>query len=101
MTTSFIDDVANWRHIAEVLEWAADGYEVVPIERLRELAHGSATAHDIEQYGEHWTETLLDLLQRGGVGWLERRADGRIVFVLADPLPTAAAAWQRATGLGA
>jgi hypothetical protein len=101
MSTSFIDDLANERHIVDVLEWAADGDEAVPLERLRRLACGNATSRDIEQRGEHWTETLLDLLQRGGIGQLERRQDGRIVFVFADPLPTAAEAWRRATGLGA
>jgi hypothetical protein len=99
VTTSFIDDLANSRHLAEVIEWAAAGDEVVPIERLRKLACGTATSHDIEQHGEHWTETLIDLLQRGGVGQLERRADGAIVFAYVQSIPTAAEAWQRATGL--
>lgn len=101
MTTSFIDDLANEKHIGTALEWAAAGDEVIPIERLRELACGTAKPYDVAAHGQHWVETLLDLLQRGGVGQLERRADGQIVFGFADPLPTAAEAWQRATGLGA
>jgi hypothetical protein len=56
------------------------------------------TRMDIEEYGVRWLETLIDLLERGGVGRLERREDGRVVFVFADELPTAADAWDRALG---
>jgi hypothetical protein len=60
----------------------------------------SADAHPteppvVELHGEHWLPTLLDVLPRGGVGQLERRADG-IVFVFADRLPTPEKAWERA-----
>jgi hypothetical protein len=41
--------------------------------------------------------TVIDLLQRGGVGSLERRADGQVVFVFADldELPSPEEAWER------
>jgi hypothetical protein len=92
--SSIIDDLANRRHLPQVLALAGEGE--LPLEHLRRLACGSATRGDVAEYGAHWTRTLVDLLERGKVGQLERREDGRVVFVFADELPTAAAAWDRA-----
>jgi hypothetical protein len=92
--SSIIDDVANWRHLAEALALAGEGE--LPLEQLRRMACGQATRGDVDEYGDHWTRTLVDLLERGGIGRLERRADGSIVFVFADELPTADEAWDRA-----
>jgi hypothetical protein len=94
MSSTIFDDVANRRHLPEVLALAGEGE--LPLEWLRRLANGSASHVDIEEFGEHWLRSLVDLLQRGGVGRLERREDGRLVFVFADELPTADEAWDRA-----
>jgi hypothetical protein len=95
MTCSgIIDDLANKRHLPQVLALAGEGE--LRLERLRRLACGSAAPGDVEEYGDQWTRSLVDLLQRGGIGRLERREDGRIVFVFADELPTARDAWDRA-----
>lgn len=67
----------------------------LPLERLRRLACGQATRADVDEYGDHWTRTLVDLLQRRGIGRLERRADGSVAFVFVDELPTAVQAWDR------
>jgi hypothetical protein len=98
MSSTIIDDVANKQHLPQVLAFAGEGE--LPLERLRGIACGSATRGDVEEYGDDWTRTLVDLLQRGGIGQLERREDGRIVFVFADELPTADEAWDRALGEG-
>jgi hypothetical protein len=94
MTVStIIDDLANRRDLGEVLAMADEGE--IPLWRLRRMAYGSASVVDIERHGEHWLLTLVDLLQRGGIGALERRAGGQVVFVFADSLPTADEAWER------
>lgn len=94
MSSTIIDDLANRRHLSEVLELA--GESEIPLERLRRMACGSASRADIDEHGDHWTRTLVDLLQRGGIGRLERREDGVIMFVFADKLPSADGAWDRA-----
>jgi hypothetical protein len=89
MTTStIVDDVANGVHLEPVLSVAA-GRDFVTLSWLREVACGKAEKLAREWHAEYWTETLVDYLQRGGVGRLERRDDGRVVFVFARPLPTA------------
>jgi hypothetical protein len=94
MTTSTIfDDLSNRKHLSQVLAIADEGE--ISLERLRELAYGTASARDVVVHGEHWLRTLVDLLQRGGIGQLERRADGRIVFVFTGAVPTAEEAWTR------
>jgi hypothetical protein len=92
--SSIIDDLANRRYLPQVLALAGEGE--LSLERLRRLACGSGAPGDVEEYGDQWTMTLVDLLQRGGIGRLERREDGRIVFVFADELPTAPDTWDRA-----
>jgi hypothetical protein len=62
-SSSIIDDVANLRHLPEVLALAGEGE--LPLERLSRIACGSATRADVEQFGEVWTTTLVDLLQVG------------------------------------
>jgi hypothetical protein len=62
-SSSIIDDVANLRHVPEVLALAGEGE--LPLERLRRIACGSATRADVEQFGDVWTKTLVDLLQVG------------------------------------
>jgi hypothetical protein len=96
MISTIIDDVANWRHLSEVLELAGEGE--IPLERLRRMACGSASRADVDAYGDHWTKTLVDLLQRGGIGRLERRGDGVIMFTFVEPaeLPSADEAWDGA-----
>jgi hypothetical protein len=94
MSSTIIDDVSNRKLLQPVLDMAGEGE--LRLERLRRLACGSATHADVLEFGDHWTRTLVDLLQRGGVGRLERRADGRVVFVFADELSTADEAWERA-----
>jgi hypothetical protein len=95
MSTIF-DDLANQRHLAEVLAMADEGE--LQLSRLRRMAYGSASPVDIEKHGEGWLLTLVDLLQRAGLGSLERRAGGEVVFVFADldELPSSPEeAWQR------
>jgi hypothetical protein len=94
---TIIDDLANRRHLPEVLALAGEGE--LPLGRLHRMACGSASRPDVDEFGDYWTRTLVDLLQRGGVGRLERREDGRVVFVFADELPTADDAWERALDL--
>ena len=94
MTSTIIDDVANRKHLPEVLALASEGE--LPLGRLRRLACGTATRATIDELGDRWTMSLVDLLERGGVGRLERRGDGSIVFVFCDELQTAAEAWDRA-----
>lgn len=38
------------------------------LEWLRELASGNASNPELEAHGEHWLATLIELLERGGVG---------------------------------
>jgi hypothetical protein len=92
--STIFDDLANRSLLPKVLARAGEGE--LPLEWLRRLANGSASNVDIEEYGEGWLRSLVDLLERGGIGRLERRADGRIVFVFADELPSADDAWERA-----
>lgn len=92
--SSIIDDVANMRHLPEVLALA--GERELPLGRLRRMACGQASRADVDEYGARWTSTLIDLLERGGVGRLERREDGSVVFVFASELPSADEAWDRA-----
>jgi hypothetical protein len=94
MTVStFFDDLANRKHLTQVLARADEGE--LPLEWLRRLANGSASNVDIEEFGEHWLRTLIDSLERGGIGRLERRESGAIVFVFSEELPTADEAWER------
>ena len=53
---------------------AAEGE--VALGRLETLSCGKASTLDREWHAEHWTLTLLDFLQRGRIGRLERRPDG-------------------------
>jgi hypothetical protein len=66
MSSSIIDDLANRRHLPEVLRPRRE--RELPLERLWRMACGSATRADVDEYGDHWTKTLVDLLQRGGIG---------------------------------
>jgi hypothetical protein len=95
MNVSIIDDIANRRHLSEVLALADKGE--IEIRWLRRMAYGAASSIDIARHGEWWLRSLLDLLERGGVGSLERRADGQVVFVFADldELPSPEEAWER------
>jgi hypothetical protein len=93
--STVFDDLANRRHLSEVL--ALSGKGELGIGRLRRMATGAASSVDIEKHGDYWLLTLVDLLQRGGVGSLERRTDG-VVFVFADldELPSSPEeAWAR------
>jgi hypothetical protein len=93
---SACESVAKRKPFETVLAMAAD-QEEVSLERLNELASASASAPDREQFGEIWLQSLLDLLERGGVGRLERRSDGRVAFVFASELPSSAEeAWRSA-----
>jgi hypothetical protein len=94
MRATVIDDLANRHCLAPVL--AMSGREELPLSEIHRLACGTASRLTVEQHGEHWLSTLLELLQRGGVGHLERRADDQLVFVFARELPTAEEAWERA-----
>jgi hypothetical protein len=94
MRADVIDDLANRRNLEPVLAMGAR--EELSLEEISTLACGHASPLACEKYGEHWLATLLDLLQRGGVGRLERRADDRVVFVFASELPSAEEAWERA-----
>jgi hypothetical protein len=93
-SSSVIDDIANRNLIEPVLSQAAE--RELSLEWLLELACGQAANNDRERYGRHWLRTLLDLLERGGVGHLERRDREQIVFVFADVPPSAEEAWERA-----
>jgi hypothetical protein len=92
--SSVIDDIANRRLIAPVLARAEE--RELSIRWLQELACGHAAKDGRERYGQHWLATPIDLLERGGVGHLERRQRGQIVFVFEDVLPSAKEAWERA-----
>jgi hypothetical protein len=71
--SSIIDDVANRVYLPKVLAMAGEGE--LPLQWLRRMACGQASRADVDEYGEHWTRTLVDLLV---VGRLERRADGSV-----------------------
>jgi len=95
--TSFIDDLANRRHLPTVIGWAEQGAPI-PVERLQTLANGSARGPDIDRHGEHWARTLISLLERGGVGTLQQDHTGAHVLVPATRPPTEEEAWEAATG---
>jgi hypothetical protein len=57
--SSVIDDVANRKLLQPVLDMAGGGE--LPLERLHRLACGSATSMDVEEFGDHWTRTPIDL----------------------------------------
>jgi hypothetical protein len=60
------------------------------------IANGSAHPIDVERFGQHWLDSLVDLAERGSVGSLEHREDGAIVFQPAARVPDADEAWRRA-----
>jgi hypothetical protein len=90
-----IDDLAERDHLGTLCEWARDGHPI-PLRRLQELAYGRASMSDREQYGPGWLAALIDLAQRGGVGELERDADGAVVFRPAPEVPSFEDAWRHA-----
>jgi hypothetical protein len=93
---SVIDDLAGRRDLPAVLDWCRAGRSI-PVSRLRALVCESAGSVDVARYGEHWLRTLLDMLERAGVGHLARDRFGELALVPADELPTTGAAWQAIT----
>jgi hypothetical protein len=93
MNVSIIDDIANRRHLSQVLAMVDEGE--IPLWRLCAMVNGTASPTDVERHGEWWLRSLLDLLERGGIGRLERRSSGEVVFVFEDDLPTPEEAWER------
>ncbi len=92
--STFIDDLANSQELGQALA-LADKQDELSLAELREMACGNASRPDREQHEEHWLETLIEALERAGVGGLERRADGHIVLAFADDPPTVAEAKAR------
>jgi hypothetical protein len=86
--STIVDDVANRPLLGRVLAMAGEGE--LSLDWLRELACGKASTVDRARFAEDWTASLVDYLQRGGVGQLTRCGDGRIVFRFAQPVPTVA-----------
>ena len=60
------------------------------------MVNGTASSLDMQRHSEHWLRSLVDLLERGGIGQLERKSSGEVAFRFADQLPTAEEAWARA-----
>jgi hypothetical protein len=91
---SFIDDVANGKHLDELLALAAAGREL-SLGELERIACGSASPTDREAHGEYWTLTLADFCERAGLGRLERRPTGQVTLVFTTPIPSREEAWRR------
>ena len=111
--SDFIDDISNEKHLEVICARAREG-RPIPLSgcgRSRTAPRTGSTS--AETHGrkrvrdatpicctmQHWLDTLIDLCERGGVGSLEHREDGAIVFVPAARVPDAAEAWRRATRL--
>jgi hypothetical protein len=88
--SSIIDDLWHWRRWPAILAGIAPGEEL-EMSRVRALVCGDEGGIDVE----HWVTTFIDFCERGAIGDLRLRADGRYVFALADPLPTVDEAWRR------
>src|SRR5829696_2927064 len=92
--SSIIDDLANKRHLPQVLALAGEGE--VSLERLRRPACGSAThgtSRSPAPSGRGRSSICLSVAAGSSVA-----RTGVFVFVLADELPTATAALDRALG---
>jgi hypothetical protein len=92
---SVIDDLASRRDLGVLCEWAREG-RPIPLRRVQVLVNGSANTSDVLRYGPGWLAALLDLAERGGVGTLERGADGAVVFRPAAEVPNFEDAWRQA-----
>jgi hypothetical protein len=91
---SVIGDLCERAQLKLLAEWAQEG-EAIPVERLQALVNGKASAMNVERHGPTWLADLCDAAERGGVGWLERRDDGAVVFVPDDDAPDGDTAWRR------
>jgi hypothetical protein len=92
----FIGDLASARELDWVISRAPDD---LPLDELRGHLFRGAERTAVARFGAEWVRELLSLLERGGVGSLARDERGRIVLRFAEPVPSADAAWHRATGL--
>jgi hypothetical protein len=90
-----IDDLANRNALRLVAAWAEEHPDApMPLEQVRRIACGNASTVDTNYYGEQWTKSLISLVQRSGVGCLERDQDGRLRLRFTQPLPDVEAAWS-------
>jgi hypothetical protein len=91
---SFIHDLGSKRALADLVRLAP---RALTLGEVRKVAEGQANALARVELGERWTEYLISLAERGGVGRLERR-DGGLVFRFCEPVPDPEDAFCEATG---
>lgn len=99
MTATGFDDLANGKFLPRVVAWVNEHGAVMPLPALREIRCARAQSLDAAEHGDYWTESLVSLVERMGLGRLVREPDGRVVVRFVEPMPTTReldAAWDRA-----
>jgi hypothetical protein len=93
------DDLANGAFVPELVEWAREHGPTMPLAEVRRIRCARAAPVDADERGDYMAESLVDLVERMGLGRLVREGDGEVVIRLAEPMPSARALeerWHRA-----